>query len=133
MNKPLPIRQPCPPGACDCGREDLLGNAGSDLRILLLTRTEEKLLLERLESLESLADLEKMQQRIYTQLGVRIAVAPGFNEVRSMRGIGIQIDRLPGLCRKTRQAIPTAIRRALEKRPDIAYNLLNAHDLFRDI
>jgi hypothetical protein len=133
MNKPPPIRQPCPPGACDCGREDLLGNAGSDLRILLLTRTEEKLLLERLESLESLADLEKMQQRIYAQLGVRIAVAPGFNEVRSMRGIGIQIDRLPGLCRKTRQAIPTAIRRALEKRPDIAYSLLNAHDLFRDI
>lgn len=133
MSKPPPLRQPCPPGACDCGREDLLEHAGSDLRILLLTRAEEKRLLERLESLESLADLEKMQQRIYAQLGVRIAVAPGFNEVRSMRGIGIQIDSLPGLCRKTRQAIPTAIRRALEKRPDIAYSLLNAHDLFRDI
>lgn len=133
MSKPPPLRQPCPPGACDCGREDLLEHAGSDLRILLLTRAEEKRLLERLENLESLADLEKMQQRIYAQLGVRIAVAPGFNEVRSMRGIGIQIDSLPGLCRKTRQAIPTAIRRALEKRPDIAYSLLNAHDLFRDI
>jgi len=98
----------------------------------LLTRTEETRLLERLENLESLADLEKMQQRIYAQLGVRIAVAPGFNEVRSMRGIAIQIDALPGLCRKTRKAIPTAIRRALEKRPEIAYSLLNANDLLRD-
>lgn len=126
------LRQPCPPGACDCGREQLLDNPSSDPRILLLTRTEETRLLERLENLESLADLEKMQQRIYAQLGVRIAVAPGFNEVRSMRGIAIQIDALPGLCRKTRKAIPTAIRRALEKRPEIAYGLLNANDLLRD-
>jgi hypothetical protein len=126
------LRQPCPPGACDCGREQLLDNPNSDARILLLTRAEETRLLERLENLESLADLEKMQQRIYAQLGVRIAVAPGFNEVRSMRGIGIQLDALPGLCRKTRQAIPTAIRRALEKRPEIAYSLLNANDLLRD-
>ncbi len=108
-------------------------NADSDARILLLTRTEEKRLLERLENLESLADLERMQQRIYEQLGLRVAVAPGFNEVRSMRGMAIEIDSLPGLCRKTRQAIPTAIRRALEKRPEIAYSLLNSHDLFRDI
>ncbi|MDX1299652.1 MAG: hypothetical protein R3260_15650 [Pseudomonas sp.] len=127
------LRQPCPPGACDCGREALLQNADSDARILLLTRAEEKRLLERLENLESLADLERMQQRIYEQLGLRVAVAPGFNEVRSMRGMAIEIDALPGLCRKTRQAIPTAIRRALEKRPEIAYSLLNAHDLFRDI
>jgi hypothetical protein len=50
-----------------------------------------------------------------------------------MRGIGIQIEMLPGLCRKTRQAIPKAIRRALEKRLEIADSLLNANDLFRDI
>ena len=132
MTSTPPLRQPCPPGACDCGREQLLDNPSSDPRILLLTRTEETRLLERLENLESLADLEKMQQRIYAQLGVRIAVAPGFNEVRSMRGIAIQIDALPGLCRKTRKAIPPAIRRALEKRPEIAYSLLNANDLLRD-
>jgi len=109
-----------------------LQQANSDVRILLLTRTEEKRLLERLENLESLADLEKLQRRIYEQLGVRVAVAPGFNEVRSMRGIQIEIDELPGLCRKTRQAIPTAIRRGLEKHPQIAYDLLNTHDLLRD-
>ncbi|MGV8274857.1 hypothetical protein ACV33R_31450, partial [Pseudomonas aeruginosa] len=40
--------------------------------------------------------------------------------------------RRPGLCRKTRQAIPAAIRRGLEKRPEVAYALLNAHDLLRD-
>ncbi|MFP6850811.1 MAG: hypothetical protein VCA57_19190 [Pseudomonas sp.] len=133
MTSTPPLRQPCPPGACDCGREQLLENPSSDARILLLTRPEEKRLLDRLENLESLADLEKMQQRIYEQLGIRVNVAPGFNEVRSMRGIAIQIDELPGLCRKTRQSIPTAIRRGLEKRPEIAYSLLNAHDLFRDI
>ncbi|MFZ3153599.1 hypothetical protein [Pseudomonas sp.] len=127
------LRQPCPPGVCDCGREQLLQQANSDLRILLLTRTEEKRLLERLENLESLADLQNLQRRLYEQLGVRLAVAPGFNEVRSMRGLAIQIDELPGLCRKTRQAIPTAIRRGLAKRPEIAYELLNAHDLFRDV
>ncbi len=137
MTNPHLIRQPCPPGACDCGREQLLDKAGSstcnDARILLLTRAEEKRLLDRLENLESLADLENMQQRIHQQLGVSITVAPGLTEVRSMRGIGIQIEMQPGLCRKTRQAIPRAIRRALEKRPEIAYSLLNANDLFRDM
>ncbi|MBS7661705.1 hypothetical protein I0D00_07060 [Pseudomonas lalucatii] len=124
------IRQPCPPGACDCGRERLLDAPGGDARILLLTRQEEKRLLERLETIESLDDLERLQQRMYQQLGIRVAVAPGPNEVRSMRGIAIQIDELPGLCRKTRQSIPAAIRRGLERRPEIAYRLLDAHDLF---
>jgi hypothetical protein len=132
MTPSLPIRSPCPPGACICGRERLLDTPGADLRILRLTRPEEKRLLERLENIESLADLEHLQRRLYEQLGIRLEIAPGFNEVRSMRGIAIHLDELPGLCRKTRQAIPAAIRRALEKRPEIAYRLLDAHDLFRD-
>lgn len=132
MTPSLPLRSPCPPGACNCGRERLLDTPGADLRILRLTRPEEKRLLERLENLQSLADLEHMQRRIYEQLGIRLEIVPGHNEVRSMRGIAIQMEELPGLCRKTRQAIPAAIRRALEKRPEIAYRLLDAHDLFRD-
>ncbi|KRW61912.1 hypothetical protein [Pseudomonas sp. TTU2014-080ASC] len=132
MNQSLPIRQPCPPGACNCGREELLDNAQADHRILLLTRNEEKRMLERLENLESLEHLYRMQQRMEQQLGIRLSVEPGYNEVRSMRGIQVLIDEQPGLCRKTRQAIPTAIRRSLEKRPEIAYSLLNAHDLLRD-
>ncbi|SDT24451.1 hypothetical protein SAMN05216598_4608 [Pseudomonas asplenii] len=124
-----PIRQSCPPGACICERDQLLETPGSDRRILRLTRQEEKILLERLEDFKTLADLERLQQRMYEQLGIRLSIAPGPNEVRTMRGIGIHIEELPGLCRKTRQAIPAAIRRGLEKRPEIAYELLNAHDL----
>lgn len=128
----MTIRQPCPPGACVCEREQLLENPGADLRILHLTRQEEKRLLDRLEDLKSLPDLEHLQQLMYQQLGIRVHIAPGHTEVKSMRGLQIVIDELPGLCRKTRQAIPTAIRRGLEKRPEIAYRLLDAHDLFRD-
>ncbi|MDX1721791.1 MAG: hypothetical protein R3355_01630 [Pseudomonas sp.] len=133
MTPSVQLRQPCPPGACICGRERLLDTQGADSRILSLTRQEEKRLIERLENLESLTELEHMQRRMYEQLGIRLEIAPGFNEVRSMRGIAIHIDELPGLCRKTRQSIPAAIRRGLEKRPEIAYRLLDAHDLFRDV
>ncbi|WP_342245701.1 hypothetical protein [Pseudomonas sp. OTU5201] len=132
MTSSLPTRQPCPPGACNCGREELLENPGADVRILLLTRQEEKRLLERLEKIQSLADLEHLQRRLFEQLGVRLHIAPGYNEVRSMRGIDIRIDELPGLCRKTRQSIPAAIRRGLELHPEIAWRLLDAHDLLRD-
>jgi hypothetical protein len=132
MMPTLPIRSPCPPGACICDRDRLLETPGTDMRILCLTRQEEKRLLERLENIGSLSDLEHLQRRMFEQLGIRLAVAPGFNEVRSMRGIAIDIAELPGMCRKTRSAIPAAIRRGLEKNPEIAYALLNAHDLLRD-
>ncbi|PHN54414.1 ribosomal protein S3AE [Pseudomonas sp. ICMP 8385] len=127
----MTIRQPCPPAVCDCEREQLLAAPDADQRILQLTRQEEKKLLERLENLQSLADLERMQQLMQQQLGIRVHIAPGHTEVKSMRGIQIVIDELPGLCRKTRQSIPAAIRRGMEKRPEIAYRLLDAHDLFR--
>ncbi|CAI8867883.1 Ribosomal protein S3AE [Pseudomonas sp. IT-196MI5] len=132
MTTTAAIRSPCPPGACDCGRDPLLETPGADLRILFLTRNEEKRLIERLENLQSLSDLEHVQRRMFEQLGIRVKIAPGFNEVRTMRGIGIQVGELPGLCRKTRANIPAAIRRAMEKRPQIAYELLNANDLLRD-
>jgi hypothetical protein len=132
MINPPPIRQQCPPSACVCKLEQLLGTPTADLRILRLTRQEEKRLLERLENLKSLADLGQVCERIYQQLGVRVHIAPGFNEVRTMRGIVIEIEELPGLCRKTRQSIPAAIRRGLEKQPQVAFELLNAHDLLRD-
>ena len=34
MNPSPAIRQPCPPGACICEREQLLDTPGADLRIL---------------------------------------------------------------------------------------------------
>ena len=73
-----------------------------------------------------------MQRRMHEQLGIRVAIEPSFNEVRTMRGIGIRVLEQPGLCRKTRQEIPAAIRRALEKHPEIAYKLLDSQDLLRD-
>ncbi|KTC36997.1 MAG: hypothetical protein ACN6QY_18215 [Pseudomonas sp.] len=132
MNPSTAIRQPCPPGACVCQREQLLDTPGADLRILNLTRQEEKRLVERLENLQDLADLEHMQRRMYQQLGIRLQITPSDNEVRSMRGIAIVLAEHPGLCRKTRQNIPAAIRRAMENRPEIAYRLLDAQDLLRD-
>ena len=132
MQSTPPLRSPCPPGACICERERLQALPGTDQRILLLTRQEEKRLIERLENLASLADLERLQQRMFDQLGLRVHVGPGDNEVRTMRGIRIELAELPGMCRKTRQSIPAAIRRGLEKNPEIAYTLLNAHDLLRD-
>lgn len=132
MTPSVALRSPCPPGACICEREQLLTTPEGDLRIFSLTRQAEKILLERLENVQSLSDLEHMQRRMYEQLGIQVQIEPGFNEVRTMRGISIRIAEQPGLCRKTRQSIPAAIRRALEKRPEIAYRLLDGHDLLRD-
>ena len=36
----------------------------------------------------------------------------------------------PGLCRKTRQAIPVAIKKGMDQRPEITYELLNEGGLF---
>jgi len=132
MNSATPIRQPCPPGVCICRLEELRTAADADLRIVRLTRLEEKKLLERLERIDSLADLEHMCRRMHEQLGIRLDIGPGHTEVRTMRGIAIYVHDLPGLCRKTRQAIPAAIRRGLEHTPQIAFDLLNANDLLRD-
>lgn len=133
MTIPAALRSPCPPGACICGREPLLETSGADIRILLLTRQEEKRLLERLENLKDLADLQRLQAKMFDQLGIRVTIAPKFGEVRTVRGgISIELDELPGLCRKTRKSIPSAIRRGLENNPQIAFDLLNAHDLLRD-
>lgn len=101
-------------------------------RILLLTRREEKRLLERTENLKDTEDLQRLQQRMYENLGIRVHIAHGFNEVRTMRGIVIELDDQPGLCRKTRQSIPAAIRRGLERNPQVAFRLLDTHDLLRD-
>ena len=125
-------RQPCPPGTCDCDRDTLAEQANADPRILLLTLHEEKRLLARLEAISTLQELERMQLRMYEQLGIRLAIDTGFGEVRSVRGIGIRLLPQPGLCRKTRKSIPAAIRRSLKEHPEITFALLNSQDLLRD-
>lgn len=131
MHQP-PLRKECPPGACTCRREQLFDAPGGDARILLLTREEEKKLVARIEELATLADLRRIAARMQEQLGMVLRVVPAAAEVRTVRGLSITLDDQPGLCRKTRQAIPAAVRRCLERRPDIVYALLNEHDLLRD-
>ncbi|MDO8332345.1 MAG: hypothetical protein Q7T36_17925 [Fluviicoccus sp.] len=124
------LRTECPPGACNCGRDALLANPAGDLRVLRLTREDEKRLLQRLENVSSLADLQHMQDRMAQQVGIRLSIQSSAKEVRSLRGITILVHEQPGLCRKTRQAIPAAIKRSLEQRPEIAYEILNVGSLF---
>ena len=107
-----PPLQPCPPGACVCERERLEA-PGADRRILLLTRQEEQRLAARLEALRSTGRPGTPAAGMEEQLGIRLRIAPAFGEVRSMRGIRMRFEEQPGLCRKTRQAIPAAIRRGL--------------------
>ncbi|KRC14910.1 hypothetical protein [Acidovorax sp. Root217] len=130
--KPVPfsVRTECPPGACVCDRDALLQAPDGDTRILQLTQTEEKKLLTRLENITSLSDLRRMQERMEQQLGIRITVTPSPNEVRTLRGIAILVQEQPGLCRKTRQSIPAAIKKGMDQRPEIAYELLDEGGLF---
>ncbi|QQB37409.1 hypothetical protein I6I07_12800 [Achromobacter deleyi] len=129
MNLPFPIRQECPPGACMCDRDRLLADPAADARILRLTKEEEKRLVARLENIASLEDLRAMQDRMQAQLGIVVRIVPSDNEVRTSRGIAIQLDDQPGLCRKTRSSIPAAIRRGFDNKPEIVYALLNERDL----
>ena len=126
----FPIRTECPPGACVCDRERLLAEPGADLRILKLTREEEKQLLARIETMSSYDDLRKMELKLHQLLGIALSITPSANEVRTVRGFNIELAVLPGLCRKTRQAIPAAVRRCLDQHPEIAFAILDAHDLF---
>ncbi len=112
-----------------CDRDRLLADPAADARILRLTKEEEKRLVARLENIASLEDLRAMQDRMQAQLGIVVRIVPSDNEVRTSRGIAIQLDDQPGLCRKTRSSIPAAIRRGFDNKPEIVYALLNERDL----
>lgn len=124
------IRTECPPGLCVCDRERLLADPDSDKRVLRLTREEEKRLVDRIEAVSTYEDLRKLEQRMVQLLGIRLSITPGSNEVRTVRGFRIELAELPGLCRKTRQSIPAAVRRCLDQHPEIAYAILDAESLF---
>jgi len=126
----FPLRSECPPGACVCDRDRLLGEPGADLRPLRLTRMEEQKLIERIEGIASYGDLKRLQEKIRANLGVELKIAPGPNEVRTLRGIVILLEDRPGLCKKVRQSIPAAVRKALDRHPEITWAILDAHDLF---
>jgi len=100
------------------------------MRILKLTREEENRLVARIENISVYADLKHIQERMQAQLGIILQITPSIHEVRTVRGINIQLVERPGLCRKIRQSIPAAIRKCLEKNPEIVYAILNENDLF---
>ncbi|MDL2358240.1 MAG: hypothetical protein QFF03_23580 [Pseudomonadota bacterium] len=125
----FPIRTACPPGACVCERA-LLDAPGADRTILKLTQQEEKTLVARLETISTYAELLGMERKLQERLGIALSIIASANEVRTMRGFTIELAAFPGLCRKTRQSIPAAVRRCLEQHPEIAFAILNANDLF---
>jgi hypothetical protein len=127
---PFAIRNPCPPGACQCDRDRLLSDPHSDKRILQLTREEERRLIARIEAISTYDELKRIVERMRTLLGIELQITPGAHEVRTVRGFQIQLVESPGLCRKTRQSIPAAVRRCLESHPDVGYAILDAHGLF---
>lgn len=126
----IPIRTECPPGACVCDRDRLLAEPDADIRPLRLTRSEEQRLLERIEAIATYAELQKLQAAIERNLGTKLIIEPGPNEVRTVRGIVIRLEDRPGLCKKVRQSVPAAVRKLLEREQAIAYAILDAHDLF---
>ncbi|KHA77863.1 hypothetical protein NC77_16020 [Janthinobacterium lividum] len=123
------VRKECPPQLCDCERERLLDDAQADLAILRLNLTEEKRLLAHIEGIATHAQLQKLQLLLKSNLGVDLQIAPGSGEVRTVRGFQIRLLEQPGLCRKTRAAIPAAVRRCLAAHPEIAFAILNENDL----
>ena len=127
---PFPIRPECPPGACVCERERLLREPDADIRPLALDRKQESRLLERIERIDSYADLRHVQELIRKNIGAELRIAPGPNEVRTMRGIIIVLEDKPGLCKKVRQSVPAAVRKRLQEKPEIAWAILDAGDLF---
>jgi hypothetical protein len=126
----FPLRTECPPGACVCERERLLVEPGADLRPLRLTRMEEQKLIDRIENISSYAELQRLREKIRANLGVELKIVPGPNEVRTLRGIVILLEDRPGLCKKVRQSIPAAIRKVLDRHPEITWAILDSHDLF---
>lgn len=126
---PFPPRTECPPGLCVCNRDALLNDPQGDTRILMLTREQEKKLVDRIDCVRSYEELLSVGKQMFDKLGIVLTIRPSVHEVRTVRGIQILLAEQPGLCRKTRQAVPAAIRRCLEAHPEIAYAILNANDL----
>lgn len=127
---PFPVRVECPPGACVCERERLLADPAGDHRPLAIDRKQEQNLVARIERVSNYQDLQHVQALIRQNVGAELRIEPGPNEVRTVRGIIVVLEEKPGLCKKVRQSVPAAVRRLLQERPEIAYAILDAHDLF---
>jgi hypothetical protein len=131
---PFPIRKECPPGACVCGRDALLeaweqAPEREDIRVLRLTRDEEKKLVAAIENIASYEDLGRIKQRLRDLLNITLTITPSARGVSTVMGLSIKLVEQPGLCRRTHEALPAAVRRCFRNHPDIVYALLNSRDL----
>ena len=79
---PFPLRTECPPGACICARGALLADPQGDLRILRLSRADEKSLLQRLENLRDLKWMAGVSWRSLWDLTFRTNVPKAHFECR---------------------------------------------------
>jgi hypothetical protein len=129
----FPVRVECPPGACVCGRERLMVEPDADVRPLAIDRRQEQKLIERIERVDSYADLRHVQELIRKNIGAELRIEPGPKEVRTVRGIIIVLEEKTGLCKKVRQSVPAAVRKVLQEKPEIAWAILDAGDLFGGI
>jgi hypothetical protein len=125
----IPLRVECPPGACVCRRELLLDDPRADRRILMLTREEEKKLLAKMEAVATYAELRKLEARMAELLGIVLQIKPSPRGVKTVFGFQITLADQAGLCRKTIKALPAAVRKCLRNHPEIAWAILDEHDL----
>ena len=63
-------------------------------------------------------------------LGIALSITPSANEVRTVRGFTIELGGVAGTVPEDQQSIPAAVRRCLDQHPEIAFAILDAHDLF---
>ena len=105
------------------------GDPNADIRVLRLTRDEEKKLIARIENIANYDELRAIEARMQTLLGIELTITPSIHEVKTARGLAIALVERPGLCKKLRQSIPAAVRRCLDKQPEIVYAILDTHDL----
>ena len=80
-------------------------------------------------AIDSQEALGRIEQRMQELLGIRLTITPSANGVRTVMGLQIKLAEQQGLCRRTRENIPAAIRRCSGQHPEIIYALLNARDL----
>ncbi|MGJ9416190.1 hypothetical protein ACHAC9_00280 [Massilia sp. CMS3.1] len=102
----------------------------ADVRPLAIDRKQEQKLIERIGRIESYAELQHVQELIRKNIGAELRIAPGPKEVRTLRGIIIVLEEKPGLCKKVRQSVPAAVRKRLQEKPEIAWAILDAGNLF---
>ena len=109
---------------------EMLDAPDADARVRLLTSQQEKALIERIERIHSYEDMMRVIGLIYEQLGVRLHIEVGDGEVRTVRGIHIELLPQPGLCKKTRASLPKALRRCLAANQHIVHELLDRQSLW---